>query len=132
MYLAVSKGVISSALVREEDGVQWPIYYTSKSLLDAKTRYPEIEKLALALMVVARKLGPYFQAHTIIIPTKFSLKQVFQKPEASGRLAKWSIELGEFDIQFKPRIAIKGQGLAGFIAEFTYTSEMTDREKLMI
>ena len=124
LYLAVSKGAVSSALVREEDGVQWPIYYTSKSLLDAETRYPEIEKLALALIVAARKLRPYFQAHTIIIPTKFPLKQVFQKPEASGRLAKWSIELSEFDIQFKPRTAIKGQALADFIAEFTYTPEM--------
>ncbi|KAL5540593.1 hypothetical protein UlMin_043542 [Ulmus minor] len=127
LYLAVSKGAVSSALVPEEDGVQWPIYYTSKSLLDAETRYPEIEKLALALMVAARKLRPYFQAHTIIIPTKFPLKQVFQKPEASGRLAKWSIELGEFDIQFKPRTAIKGQALADFIAEFTYTPEMSEK-----
>ncbi|KAL5556880.1 hypothetical protein UlMin_039116 [Ulmus minor] len=127
LYLAVSKGAVSSALIREEDGVQWPIYYTSKSLLDAETRYPEIEKLALALMVAARKLRPYFQAHTIIIPTKFPLKQVFQKPEASGRLAKWSIELGEFDIQFKPRTAIKGQALADFIAEFTYTPEMSEK-----
>ncbi|KAL5571888.1 hypothetical protein UlMin_021485 [Ulmus minor] len=127
LYLAVSKGAVSSTLVREEDGVQWPIYYTSKSLLDAETRYPEIEKLALALMVAARKLRPYFQAHTIIIPTKFPLKQVFQKPEASGRLAKWSIELGEFDIQFKPRTAIKGQALADFIAEFTYAPEMSEK-----
>ncbi|KAL5582068.1 hypothetical protein UlMin_014510 [Ulmus minor] len=116
LYLAVSKGAVSSALVREEDGVQWPIYYTSKSLLDAETRYPEIDKLALALMVAARKLRPYFQAHTIIIPTKFPLKQVFQKPEASGRLAKWSIEL-----------AIKGQALADFIVEFTYTPEMSEK-----
>ncbi|KAL5539174.1 hypothetical protein UlMin_044787 [Ulmus minor] len=110
LYLAVSKGAVSSALVREEDGIQWPIYYTSKSLLDAEIRYPEIEKLALALM--------------------FPLKQVFQKPEASGHLAKWSIELGEFDIQFKPRTAIKGQELADFIVEFTYTLEMV--EKFMI
>ncbi|KAL5573490.1 hypothetical protein UlMin_023087 [Ulmus minor] len=94
LYLAVSKGAVSSALVREED---------------------------------ARKLRPYFQAHTVIIPTKFPLKQVFQKPEASGRLAKWSIELGEFDIQFKPRTAIKGQALADFIAEFTYTPEMLEK-----
>ncbi|KAL5545199.1 hypothetical protein UlMin_008983 [Ulmus minor] len=78
-------------------------------------------------MVAARKLRPYFQAHTIIVPTKFPLKQVFQKPEASGRLAKWSIELGEFDIQFKPRTAIKGQALADFIAEFTYTPEMSEK-----
>ncbi|KAL5550934.1 hypothetical protein UlMin_001110 [Ulmus minor] len=65
-------------------------------------------------MVAARKLRPYFQAHTIIIPTKFPLKQ-------------WSIELGEFDIQFKPQIAIKGQALADFIAEFTYTPEMSEK-----
>ncbi|KAL5555767.1 hypothetical protein UlMin_038003 [Ulmus minor] len=120
LYLAVSKGAVSSALIREEEGVQWPIYYTSKSLLDAETRYPEVEKLALALMIAARKLRPYFQAHTIIVPTKFPLKQILQKPDTSGRLAKWSIELGEFDILFKPRTAIKGQALADFIAEFTY------------
>ncbi|KAL5577628.1 hypothetical protein UlMin_019327 [Ulmus minor] len=91
LYLAVSKGAVSS-----------------------------VEKLALALMIAARKLRPYFQAHTIIVPTKFPLKQILQKPDTSGRLAKWSIELGEFDILFKPRTAIKGQALADFIAEFTY------------
>ncbi|KAL5540936.1 hypothetical protein UlMin_044912 [Ulmus minor] len=89
LYLAVSKGAVSSALIREEEGVQWPIYYTSKSLLGAETRYPEVEKLALALMIAARKLRPYFQAHTIIVPTKFPLKQILQKPDTSGRLAKW-------------------------------------------
>ncbi|KAL5561422.1 hypothetical protein UlMin_031169 [Ulmus minor] len=41
--------------------------------------------------------------------------------------ALWSIELGEFDIQFKPRTAIKGQALADFIAEFTYTPEMSEK-----
>ena len=32
------------------------LYYMSKRLLDAKTKYPELEKLALALMVTSRKL----------------------------------------------------------------------------
>ncbi|KAL5554621.1 hypothetical protein UlMin_042022 [Ulmus minor] len=120
LYLAVSKEAVGSAFIREEEGVQWPIYYTSKSLLDAETRYPDVEKLALALMIAACKLHPYFQAHTIIVPTKFPLKQILQKPDTSGRLAKWSIELGNFDVLFKPRTAIKGQALADFIAEFTY------------
>ena len=120
LYLAISKGAVSSALIRKEERVQWPIYYTSKSLLDAETRYSEVEKLALALIVAARKLHPYFQAHTIIVPNRFPLKQILQKPEASGHLTKWSIELEEFDILFKPHMAIKGQALAYFIAEFTY------------
>ncbi|KAL5563843.1 hypothetical protein UlMin_033590 [Ulmus minor] len=132
LYLAVSKGAVSSALIREEEGVQWPIYYTSKSLLDAETRYPEVEKLALALMIAARKLRPYFQAHTIIVPTKFPLKQILQKPDTSGRLAKWSIELGEFDILFKPRTAIKGQALADFIAEFTYQPTSLESAKELV
>ncbi|KAL5570332.1 hypothetical protein UlMin_026907 [Ulmus minor] len=132
LYLAVSKGAVSSALVREEEGVQWPIYYTSKSLLDAETRYPEVEKLALALMIAARKLRPYFQAHTIIVPTKFSLKQILQKPDTSGHLAKWSIELGEFDVLFKPHTAIKGQALADFIAEFTYQLTSLESAKELV
>ena len=41
-----------------------------------------------------------------------------QNPECSGRLAKWSVELSEFDIQYKPRTAIKGQAVADFILEF--------------
>ncbi|KAL5554258.1 hypothetical protein UlMin_041659 [Ulmus minor] len=132
LYLAISKGAVSSALIREEEGVQWPIYYTSKSLLDAETRYPEVEKLALALMIAARKLRPYFQAHTIIVPTKFPLKQILQKPDTSGRLAKWSIELGEFDILFKPRTAIKGQALADFIAEFKYQPTSLESAKELV
>ena len=32
-------------------------------------------------------------------------------------MARWAIELSEFDIQFKPRLALKGQVLADFIAE---------------
>ena len=52
---------------------------------------PGIENLALALIVAAWKLRSYFQAHIIVVTTKFPLKQVFQKPEASVHLAKWSI-----------------------------------------
>ncbi|XP_021833954.1 uncharacterized protein LOC110773738 [Prunus avium] len=53
---------------------------------------------------------------------------VFQKPEISGRLVKWPIELGEFDVQFKPRPAEKGQAVADFIAELT-PSEASEPEK---
>ena len=89
-------------------------------MVEAETRYPEIEKLALALVVSCRKLRPYFQAHTIIVPTNQPLRQVLYKPDLSGRLVKWAVELGEFDIIYKPRAAIKGQALADFVAEFTY------------
>ena len=78
-----------------------------------------MEKLVLALVTAARKLRPYFQAHTIEVPTKYPMKHVLHKPEASGRLMKWAIELSEFDITYKPKTTIKGQVLADFVVEFT-------------
>ena len=77
-----------------------------------------MEKLILALVTAARKLRPYFQAHIIEVPTEYPMKQVLHKPEVSGRLMKWAIELSEFDIRYKPKTAIKGQVLADFVMEF--------------
>ena len=58
----------------------------SKRLLDAETKYPKLEKLALALMVASKKLRPNFNAHSIEVLTNYPLHQVLQKLEASGRL----------------------------------------------
>ncbi|XP_074342688.1 uncharacterized protein LOC141680330 [Apium graveolens] len=40
------------------------------------------------------------------------------KPESSGRMLKWTVELSQFEVDYKPRTAIKGQVLADFIIEF--------------
>ena len=47
------------------------------------------------------------------------LRQVLQRPETSGRLLKWNIEISQFDINYLPRRAIHGQALADFLVEFT-------------
>ena len=77
----------------------------------------------LALVVAARKLRPYFQAHAILVPTSHPLRQVLQNPKVFGRLTKWTIELGEFDIKFMPMTIVKGQAIADFVAEFTYLTK---------
>ena len=88
LYLTIFEEGISVALVREEDKVQWPVYYMSKRLLDVETKCPELEKLALALMVEFRKQRPYFHAHSIEVLTNYPLGQVLQKLKASGRVLK--------------------------------------------
>ena len=123
MYLSVFEHAVSGVLVRDEGAAQTPIYYVTKALQDAKTRYLEIEKLVLALVVAARKLRPYFQAHVILVPTSHPLCQVLQNLDVSGRLTKWAIELGKFNIKFMPRTTIKGQAIADFMAEFTYLTK---------
>ena len=69
LYLAVSFAVVSAALIREEEKVQKPVYYASRALCGAEERCPPMEKLAFALVTVACKLKPYFQAHTVVVLT---------------------------------------------------------------
>ena len=57
-----------------------------------------MEKLAFALVIVARKLKPYFQAHTIIVLTDRPLRRAMSSPEVAGRIALWVVKLSEFDI----------------------------------
>ena len=88
LYLSVSEHAVSGVLVRDEVMAQTPIYYVSKALHDAETRYLEIEKLSFALVVAARKLRPYFQSHVILVPTSHPFRQILQNPDVSERLTK--------------------------------------------
>ena len=76
-----------------------------------------MEKLVLALVFAAKRLRRYFQAHPIAVITYQPIKQVISKPDASGRLQKWSVLLGEHNISYRPRTVVKGQILADFIIE---------------
>ena len=60
LYLAVSQAAVSATLIREEDGLQKPVYFTSREFRGAEERYPQMEKLAFALVTAARKLKSYF------------------------------------------------------------------------
>ena len=84
LYIAVSQAVVSTALVREEEGSQRPVYFISRAFRGAKERYPQMEKLVFALVTAVRKLKPYFQAHTIIVLTDQPLKRAMSSPEAAG------------------------------------------------
>jgi hypothetical protein len=82
----VSPLAVNSALVREDSGIQKPVYFSSKAFHGAEERYPQIEKLAFAFIVSARRLRPYFQAHAIRVLTKYPMKKILQKPDLFGRL----------------------------------------------
>ena len=123
LYLVVSDKALSAVLVKQEDKVQKPIYYVSKVLYGAELNYSTIEKFTLAMIIASRKLRPYFRAHAIEVLTNQPLKNVIHSPRASGRLIKWAIKLGEFDIKYKPRLAVKAQALADFLVECTIDNQ---------
>ncbi|GJV60907.1 reverse transcriptase domain-containing protein [Tanacetum coccineum] len=75
-----------------------------------------MEKLALTLVHDARRLKRYFLGHAVKVVTDKPINQILNSPEASGRLAKWAVELGVYGITYALRNAIKGQVLADFLA----------------
>ena len=72
------------------------------------------------------RIGNYGPKAQAVLPSAFHccliekpLKRVMNSPETVGRMALWAVELSEFDIQYHPQTAIKGQVVADFIAKFT-------------
>ncbi|GJX09710.1 reverse transcriptase domain-containing protein [Tanacetum coccineum] len=76
-----------------------------------------MEKLVLALVSASKRLKRYFQAHTVIVITYQPIKQMLSNSEVTGRLLKWSFELEEHNIQYRPRTSVKGHILADFIVK---------------
>lgn len=107
LYIAVSKRAIRTVLARDEGKIKYPVYYTSKALHEAELRYSPLEKLAYTVIMAARKLWPYFLEYPIEVLTDCPLKQVLQKPDTSGKVVKWVVELGQFDIKYRPHTSIQ-------------------------
>ena len=128
LYLAASEKTLAAVLIRETLKEQFPIYYVSKALHDSELNYSKIEKLAYSLIIASKKLRQYFQSHPITVLTDQPLKEVLQRMTTSGRMVKWSIELNEYGLEFRPRKSIKAQALVDFMAECTFQNQRKDEQ----
>ena len=128
----MSEEAVSSALVQEVDHEEYPVYFVSRTLHAAETRYQMIEKVALALVLTARRMRPYFQNHEVTVRTNYPIYKILSKPDLAGRMIGWSVELSEFDIRYKPRGAVKSQCLADFAAELPKNSETSAKWVLYV
>uniref|UniRef100_A0A2N9I2W1 Uncharacterized protein n=1 Tax=Fagus sylvatica TaxID=28930 RepID=A0A2N9I2W1_FAGSY len=109
LYLAVSDRAVSAVLIRIKDTVQCPVYYASKTMTEAETHYPPLEKVGLALITAADKLPQYFQAHTVYLVTQYPVQAMFNKADFTGRIWKWGAKISALGVKYLPRTAIKGQ-----------------------
>ncbi|GJY56359.1 reverse transcriptase domain-containing protein [Tanacetum coccineum] len=115
-YLAVANEAVSAVLLTDRNGRQCPVQYVSRTLNDAEKNYSPLEKLALSLVNMTRRLRRYFEAHPVKVITDQPIKNILSRTEASGKLAKYAVEIGTYKISFLPRNAIKGQVLADFLS----------------
>ncbi|GJX85673.1 reverse transcriptase domain-containing protein [Tanacetum coccineum] len=91
--------------------------FLAKTLNEAKRNYAPMEKLALSLIHMTKRLRRYFEAHPVKVITDQLIKNILNNTETSKKLAKYDVELGAYNITFIPRNAVKGQVLADFLSE---------------
>ena len=62
------------------------------------------------------------EAYTVVVLIQLPLQPLLQKADYTGRIAKWGMILGAFDIKYLPRTSINGQVLVDLVAEFAEPS----------
>jgi hypothetical protein len=97
-------------------------------LSGSKIFYSELEKIAYAVIMAARKLRHYFECHRIRVITNQPLSDLFANGEASTRIIKWGAELSEYIVEFERRSAIKSQVLADFVVDWTPPTQNLDEK----
>jgi ribonuclease HI len=121
MHSAVSKALVTEKEITQNGKIvkqQFPMYFVLEVLTVSKRFYSEMENICYAVIMSARKLRHYFEAHTIRIPTSQPLNDIFRNRDSSRRISKWAMELSDV-VDFEKHSAIKSQILANFVAEWT-------------
>jgi hypothetical protein len=110
LYVSASNSAVSAVLVQEKEEEKFkqiPVYFASEALSSSKIFYSELEKIAYAVVMDARKLRHYFEGHKIRVITNQPLNNLFTNKEASTRIIKWGAELSKYIVDFERRSTIK-------------------------
>uniref|UniRef100_A0A2N9EW19 Integrase catalytic domain-containing protein n=1 Tax=Fagus sylvatica TaxID=28930 RepID=A0A2N9EW19_FAGSY len=127
LYLVSNSQAIGALIAQENDnGVEQPIYYVSRTLKDAESRYPGAEQSCLALIYASQRLRHYFLAHKVQLMTKsHPIRSLLQRPVLSGRLAQWFLQLLQYEIIAETPIAIKSLADSVWTLKFDGSSTAT-------
>ena len=133
LYIAATNRVVSVVVVveREEEGktVQRLVYYLSEVISLSKQNYPHYQKMTYGVYLAAKKLKHYFQEHSITVVCEAPISEIVGCKDATGRVAKWAIELSPYAPSYERRDAIKSQALPDFLvdwAEMQYEPPLPD------
>ncbi|PWA82688.1 hypothetical protein CTI12_AA046040 [Artemisia annua] len=100
---------INAILLAERRKIYIPIYFASRALQGIEQNYTNTERLILALVNAARRLRKYFREHPIKVLTDKPIERMLSNPYRSRRIAKWTIELEEHDIEYQNEDFADGQ-----------------------
>ena len=105
-------------LQKDDECLDHPISFFSKTLRDSELKYDPIEKKAYDVIKSLKSFMVYIlHAKFISYVPSTTVKDVLTQPDIDGKRAKWIAKLIEFDIEVKPTKLVKGQGLAKLMAK---------------
>lgn len=116
LYISADMKSIGSTLIQEQDGKEHVIFYLSRRLIDAETRYTEVERMCLCLYFSCTKLRHYLLANQCTVVCKTDvIKYMLSAPVLKGRIGKWMLALTEYDLGYESAKTVKGQVLADLV-----------------
>ncbi|KAK3038600.1 hypothetical protein RJ639_027263 [Escallonia herrerae] len=118
LYTVAMDTSLGALLAQHNDqGKENALYYLSSTLVGAELRYTAMEKVCLALVFALQKLKHYLGEHEIrLISRADPLKYILATPVLTRQLARWAVILHQFNIEYVPQKAVKGQALTDFLA----------------
>ena len=105
IYVDASNKALGSVLTKKDEKVRdHLIYYASRQLVQAKKNYSVTEREALGMIFSVQKFRHYLLGNKVIFHVDHdTLKYMINKPQLSGRIARWVLILQEFDFRVKVR-----------------------------
>jgi hypothetical protein len=119
LYISVSDLTIECMLAQEdENGVERSIYYLSRVLNDAETRYSPVEKLCICMYFSCSKLKQYIKSVVVYVYSHYDvIKHMLSKPILHSRVGKWALALSKYSLTYQPLKVVEGQIVADFIVD---------------
>ena len=106
VYVDASNVAIGAVLSqKDEKGHDHPIYFASRQLVQAERNYTVTEREALGMIFAVQKFRHYLLGYKFNFHVDHdALKYMINKPQLSGRIARWVLLLQEFNftVQVRP------------------------------
>lgn len=91
-------------LLQERDGIRHPIWFASKTLTPAETKYSTFEKEVGAALWAIERFRGYVEYSNFVLETDHqAISWLHKLKDPSGRLGRWAMQLQMYDFQVRYR-----------------------------